>query len=1203
MTDQDTGDILTGKRIRLVSRRTKADRRGRHPALARWVASGAVLVLAAGSYAADQALSPSPASAAETYPTTIAAGYDHSCMIVTGQAYCWGDNTYGELGDDSTVSSTAPVPVDTSGVLSGVTLTQITAGNGYTCALASTGRAYCWGYNADGELGNGSTANSRVPVPVTTSGVLAGATLTQISAGEYAACGVSSAGAAYCWGQGTSGQLGNGGTSSSSQPVSVSTGGVLAGTTLIQVSAGGLAACALSSAGAAYCWGLGSSGQLGDGGTSSSSQPVTVSARGVRFGEISVGYHNTCALSMAGAAYCWGYGSDGELGDGGTGSSGVPVAVSTAGVLSGLILTQISTGYEHSCVLSTAGAAYCWGGNNDGQLGSGSTAGRGVPVAVHSAGVMSGRTLTQITAGQYQTCAVDSPGSQYCWGLNSSGQAGNRAMSVNFQVPAPVTPAAAVIASGYRHSCLLRDGKAYCWGDDSDGELGNNTTRSTPQTTPVPVYTGGVLSGVTLSEIAAGSDVTCALSTAGAAYCWGAGSNGQLGNRGTAASDRPVAVTRSGALAGVTLTQISVGADAVCALSTAGAAYCWGANDDGQLGNGSSTASDVPAAVTTARTPLAGATLTQISAGSGYACALGSTGAAYCWGLDSNGQLGNGTTSSSDVPQAVSTARTPLAGATLTQLSAGRGYPGRPASTCAVSSAGAAYCWGAGRSGQLGNGTNTSTQDMPVAVTASGALAGVTVTQVTVGTGFACALSSVGAAYCWGRGSSGQLGDSAARSRNVPVAVTTDRVLAGVSLIQISSGQLATCTQDSTGAFYCWGGNRSAQLGDGSTTSSNAPVAVAGIVPWAPTSVIAAPGNATASVSWAAPASLGIGTLTGYTATASPGGARCVTSSAVSCTITGLANGTTYRVSVITRTTDGDSAPSRAVTATPWPPDTGIAAGRASACTLARGHAYCWGDDTSGELGNDISTPAPQTTPVAVNTSGALSGVTLTQLVAGNRFSCALSTAGAVYCWGAGTSGQLGDGTHTSSDVPVAVTATPGTPLHHERVTQIAAGGSSACALSATGTVYCWGAGTSGQLGNGSHTSSDVPVTVTATGTPLGKAATVTQIAAGGSSACALSATGTVYCWGAGTSGQLGNGSHTSSDVPVAVTARRRHPLHDVQLTQITAGGSSACALSATGAVYCWGAGTSGQLGNGSHTSSDVPVTVTTTGPRCATCG
>ena len=706
--------------------------------------------------------------------------------------------------------------------------------------------------------------------------------------------------------------------------MAVSTGGVLAGTTLTQVSAGGLAACALSSAGAAYCWGLGSSGQLGNGGTSSSGQPVTVSARGVRFGEISVGYNDACALTMAGAAYCWGYGSDGELGDGGTSSSGVPVAVSTTGVLSGLTLTQISTGYEHTCVLSTAGAAYCWGSNNDGQLGSGSTASSGVPVAVHSSGVMSGRTLTQITAGQYHTCAMDSPGTQYCWGLNSSGQAGNRATSVNFRVPATVTPAAATIASGYGHSCLLRDGKAYCWGDDSSGELGNNTTRPTPQTTPVPVYTGGVLAGVTLSQISAGSDVTCALSAAGAAYCWGAGSSGQLGNRGTAASDIPVAVTRSGALAGVTLTQISVGANAVCALSTAGAAYCWGANTDGQLGNGATTSSDVPEAVTTARTPLAGVTLTQISAGRGYTCALGSTGAAYCWGLNSNGQLGNGTTTSSDVPEAVTTARTPLAQATLTQISAGRGYPGGLGSTCAVSSAGAAYCWGAGHSGQLGNGTNTSTQDTPVAVTASGALAGATVTQVTVGTGFACALSSVGAAYCWGTGGSGQLGDSAARSSNAPVAVTMGRVLAGVSLIQISSGQLATCAQDSTGAFYCWGGNRSGQMGNGSTTSSNAPVAVAGIVPWAPTSVIASPGNTTARVSWAAPASLGIGTLTGYTATASPGGASCSAASEVSCTITGLANGTTYRVRVITRTTDGNSAPSRAVPVTPWPRDTGI---------------------------------------------------------------------------------------------------------------------------------------------------------------------------------------------------------------------------------------------------------------------------------------
>jgi alpha-tubulin suppressor-like RCC1 family protein len=1200
MTDQDTGDILTGKRIRLVPWPGKAHRRWRHPA-ARWAAGAAVLILAVSSYAADQAISLAPASAAETYPTTIGAGYNHSCMIVTGQAYCWGDNTYGELGDDSTVSSTVPVPVDTGGVLSGVTLTQITAGHGYTCALASTGDAYCWGYNADGELGDSSAANSSVPVRVTTSGVLAGVTLTQISAGEYATCGVSGAGSAYCWGQGTSGQLGDGLSASSPAPVAVSTGGALAGTTLTQVSAGGLGACALTSAGAAYCWGLGSSGQLGNGGISSSSQPVAVSARGVRFGEISVGYNSACALTTAGTAYCWGYGSDGELGDGGTSSSGVPVPVSTTGVLSGLTLTQISTGYDHSCALSAAGAAYCWGSNNDGQLGSGSAAGSGVPVAVRTSGVMSGRPLTQIIAGQYHTCAVGSPGTRYCWGLNSSGQAGNRATSVSFRVPVAVTPAASSIASGSGHSCLLRDGQAYCWGDDSDGELGTNTTTSGPQTTPVPVYAGGALSGVTLTQISAGRDTSCALSTAGAAYCWGAGSHGQLGNGSTTGSDVPVAVTTAGTpLAGITLAQISVGADAVCALSTAGAAYCWGAGSHGQLGNGSTTGSDVPVAVTTAGTPLAGTTLAQLSAGSGYTCALGSTGAAYCWGLNSNGQLGTGTTTSSDVPEAVTTAGTPLAGTTLTQLSAGRGYPGTLAATCAVSSAGAVYCWGAGGRGQLGNGTNRSTQDTPVAVTARGALAGTTVTQVTAGSGFTCALSSVGAAYCWGTGGLGQLGDSATRSGNVPEAVTTSRVLAGVRLIQISSGQLATCAQDSTGAFYCWGGNRSGQLGNGGTTSSDAPVAVAGIVPWAPASVIASPGNTIARVSWTASASLGIGTLTGYAVTTSPGGARCSTASAVSCTLTGLANGTTYRVRVVTRTTDGDSAASRPVTVTPWPRDTGISAGRASGCTLDRGRAYCWGDDTDGELGNDVSTSAPQTTPVAVYTGGVLSGVRLTQIAAGARFACALSAAGAVYCWGAGGRGQLGDGARTTSDVPVAVTTTAGNPLGKQRVTQISAGGSFACALSATGAVYCWGAGGSGQLGNGSTTpAQNVPVAVTAAaGTPLHHV-TVTQISAGGSFACALSATGAVYCWGAGGSGQLGNGSTTpAQSVPVAVTAAAGTPLDQQTVTQIDGGAAFTCALDTAGTAYCWGSGGSGQLGNGSiipqHTAGPVGPTAPT---------
>src|SRR5580692_1389810 len=222
----------------------------------RVVAAGAATVLVAAGFVAVQLVSPAPASAAQSSTTTIAAGYTHACMIQSGKAYCWGNNTYGQLGNNSTTSSSTPVAVYTGGVLSGKTLTQITAGNGYTCALASTGAAYCWGYNTDGELGNGVTLpGAQQDAPVAVSGAL---DFTQISAGEYSVCAVTNGGTGYCWGQNTSGQLGNGSTTSTSTPVQEGP--------LTQVSIGGLFSCGISAAaGGTYCVGQGTSGQLGNG--------------------------------------------------------------------------------------------------------------------------------------------------------------------------------------------------------------------------------------------------------------------------------------------------------------------------------------------------------------------------------------------------------------------------------------------------------------------------------------------------------------------------------------------------------------------------------------------------------------------------------------------------------------------------------------------------------------------------------------------------------------------------------------------------------------------------------------------------------------------------------------------------------------------------------------------------------------------------
>ena len=821
-----------------------------------YVTAVTLLSLLAGVCTAVHAAGPAAAAAASSRATLIAAGNAHTCMIQSGQAFCWGSNSNGQLGDGSTISSTSPVPVYAGGVLAGRTLTQIVAGTSSTCALDSTGAAYCWGLGTSGQLGNNSTAQSLVPVAVTTSGVLAGKTLTQLAAGTAHVCALDSAGAAYCWGSNGDGQLGINSTTKSLVPVTVATAGVLSGVTLTQITAGFGHACAVSSAGAAYCWGANGNGQLGNSITTQSLVPVAVSTSGVLSGlsltQISADQNGqyTCALASTGAAYCWGAGSFGQLGNGGVSSTpGVPVAVVTSGALSGVTLTQIATGSGTTCALSSGGVGYCWGQDGNGELGNNSTTSSTVPVAMTTSGLGSGETLAQVSLGTNFGCADDSASAVYCWGLNTSGQIGNPATGTHFGVPTAVT-SQSTISAGYTHSCLIRNGKAYCWGDNSDGELGNNSTVSS--SVPVAVSTSGVLSGMILTQIVAGFFFTCALSATGAVYCWGYNADGELGNNSTANSSVPVAVSTSGVLAGVTVTQITADSGFnACALGSNGLAYCWGGNSDGQLGNNTVTSSRVPVAVSTAGV-LSGVTLTQISVGNIFSCALGSTGAAYCWGYNASGQLGNGLTASSSVP---------------------------------------------------------------VAVTATGVLAGKTLTEVSAGASFTCALGGTGVPYCWGLDGSGQLGNSSTTTSSVPVAVTVTGVLAGVTLTQVSAGNTATCAVGSTGA-YCWGANGSGQLGDGTTTQRTAPVQVLMLSPLPPTGVTATAGDTTAAISWTAPATLGSGTLTGYTATATPGGASC-SATTTSCTIAGLTDGTAYSVAVVTRTTDGNSAPSTAVSVVP----------------------------------------------------------------------------------------------------------------------------------------------------------------------------------------------------------------------------------------------------------------------------------------------
>lgn len=331
------------------------------------------------------------------------AGGSRTCALMFGGGVkCWGWNRLGELGNGTTTDSSVPVPVNNLGGQA----TAVTAGTGHTCALLSDGTVRCWGLNDFGQLGNGTTTNLTVPGPI----INPGAPFAAIAAGGRHTCGLLASGSVLCWGSNLSGQLGNGRTTNSSVPVAVSFGGPATA-----IAVGGAHSCAIVANGTVQCWGSNSFRQLGNGTTTNSSVPVTVN--NVRAAlAITAGDNHTCALLSGGGVLCWGSNNRGQLGNGRTTVSSAPTPVNNLGAA-----TAVSAGFLYTCAILTSDGVRCWGINNYGQLGNGTRTNTTLPVPINNPGV----GYAAITAAETHTCVLMRSGAVLCWGLNSSGQLGN----------------------------------------------------------------------------------------------------------------------------------------------------------------------------------------------------------------------------------------------------------------------------------------------------------------------------------------------------------------------------------------------------------------------------------------------------------------------------------------------------------------------------------------------------------------------------------------------------------------------------------------------------------------------------------------------------------------------------------------------------------------------------------------------------------
>ena len=1211
-----------------------------------------------------------------TNVTQIVSGANHVCALDTSSSvFCWGQRLWQQVAGDGSNSVGTNTAVRSS-VLRDVRSLTASAGGWHTCALTWTGDVYCWGRNDWYALGDGTTTTRSAPM------LVAGlADVTHVSAGTAHTCVRQSSGSIRCWGSNGDAELGTGSTTTETGIVQV-----VGVSGAVDVYASGNRTCARSLVGL-QCWGRNSSGQIGNGTTSTRVlSPATLSVP--VNGAAVLGPEHSFHVSFLGGLSSWGVGSNYQLGNGTTSSSSSPISVVSAPdaeISSSSILVTVpdvptsvieSSHAERSVALTWAtpvdngGSAISdyivqysvdgssWLTFSDGvssvasatvtglargtnyvfrvaatnsvgtssySAASGSSTTGVVPRAVRnlrttrwafgyraadlrvvwSAPDNGGRTISDYDV-DYRvegdsswirvSDGVSATTNSTISGLGRSARYEIRVRAVNPEGAGSWSYLGTEnVATGGSFACMARsDGTIWCWGANGSGQLGDATTtpRATPAQSAFAASPTSSFSTSKVSGIDAGSSHTCMLwgvldSGGGNVSCLGSNDFGQVGPSetvGTAASSLQSVISNA------TASQVAAGGGTSCALRTNSTIVCWGRNSHGQLGNGSTSDTASPVLVSGVTTA------TAITVGGSHSCALLASGGVQCWGANAAGQLGNSSTVDSSVPVTV----TGLSG--VIAVEAGGNH------TCAILSSYAIRCWGANTTGQLGNSSNTNSST-PVAV------AGITNAEViALGSSHSCASLVDSSVRCWGSNVSGQIGDGSNTARSAPVEVAiTDAV-------RVVAGDLFSCAVLADSRMKCWGAGGSGQLGQGGSTSNSSPQDVVGVasssavVPVTTPSVVrnlVEVGRSATSVdiSWQVPLDDGGSAITGYRIV---GGIAAVDVgvSTTSATLTGLTRGLTYNFTVYPLNVANDPASPTVLTTGasvgPIVPavDPSVVRNLTKVGVSATSVSLWWvaPEDDGGRAVTDYvihfrqsGTGSWQTFDDGVSTS---LSATVTGLSQGQAYDLRVSAVTA---------------NGSSAPVDLASPATPATVPNKPTFP------TDPTVTSGSEISLTWVAPYSGgepvsdyiveyDLGGGWQVATEgvsVATTSTLTGFSRGNVVRLRVAAVNvlgrseyaypfeptmssmsiGLNSCIVSSTQEVWCWGSNESGQNGNGLTSTR---LEMTKVPRLPA----VSKVVTGLDFACALATVGSVYCWGANARGQLGDGTTAASKTPVKV-----------